>query len=221
MMRSHRLHAIASAVVLTASFCTAFVFAEDAKDNDDPPPKPTRVYETGVKGTVLLFDDGVGKITLVREAIQESTKKIIKESTRKDTVVAHGPNYVGNGIVLPAIGGIGGVMQMGEMPIRKDRLDRYMSETEQNIAALQNYMDALQIPPTKASALDPVYTSMRATMDTVNAELDKLKELSAAKRLNNTKIAKAALHIYDAMTKLEKQRNQMLALANPQEPVKE
>jgi hypothetical protein len=63
--------------------------------------------------------------------------------------------------------------------------------------------------------MDPVYTTMRDTMQQVNDELAKLKELSTAKRLNNTKIARSALHIYDAMTKLEKQRNQLLAIANP------
>lgn len=205
-----------AAGLLTLSLSAAPAYADESnRKSDDSSPPPTRVFEGGVKGTVLLFDDGVGKITLVREAIQESTQKIIKESTRKDTVVAHPANYIGNGIVIPAIGGVGGVMQMGELPIRKDRLDRYMYETEKNIEVLQNYMDALQIPPEKAKRVDPVYTSMRDTMQTVGAELEKLKTLSGAKRLNNLKIAKSALHIYDAMNKLEKQRADLMVAADP------
>jgi hypothetical protein len=183
-------------------------------DDDTAPAKPTRVLEGGVKGTVLLFDDGCARITLARELIQETTTKIIKESTRKDTVVMRGPNAIGNGIVLPALGGVGGVLQMGELPIRKDRLERYMSETEQNIAALQSYVDALQIPAEKAGAMDPIFGTLRATMDEVQEHLTKLKDLSSAKRLKNGPIAKEALRIYDAMTKLEKQRGQLLALAN-------
>jgi hypothetical protein len=183
---------------------------------EDKPAKPTRVLEGGVKGTVLLFDDGCARITLARELIQESTTKIMKEATRKDTVVMRGPNAIGNGIVIPALGGAGGIMQMGEMPIRRDRLERYLSESEQNIAALQSYVDALQVPSEKDEKIDAVYVSMRATMDDVQANLAKLKELSAMKRLSNGKIGKTALKIYDAMGQLEKQRSQILALANAQ-----
>lgn len=205
----------ARSVILSAlvvAFAAVPAFAQNV--TDDTPPKPTRVLEGGVKGTVLLFDEGCARITLARELIQESTTKIIKESTRKDTVVMRGPNVVGNS-VIPAFGGVGGVMQMGELPIRKERLDRYMNESEQNIAALQNYIDALQIPPDKAATLDPVYEQMRATMQDAQDHLAKLRDLSAAKRLKNGPIAKEALRIYDAMTKLEKQRNQLLALSNP------
>lgn len=206
---------LARSVILSAlvvAFAAVPAFAQDV--TDDTPPKPTRVLEGGVKGTVLLFDEGCARITLARELIQESTTKIIKEASRKDTVVMRGPNVVGNS-VIPAFGGVGGVMQMGELPIRKERLDRYMNESEQNIAALQNYIDALQIPPDKAATLDPVHEQMRATMQDAQDHLAKLRDLSSAKRLKNGPIAKEALRIYDAMTKLEKQRNQLLALSNP------
>ncbi len=185
-----------------------------ADGDEDSTPKPTRVLEGGVRGTVLLFDDGCARITLARELIQESTAKIMKEATRKDTVVMRGPNVIGNGMVIPSLGGAGGVMQMGELPIRKDRLDRFITETEQNIAALQSYVDALQIPAEKAPSLDPVYVSMRDTMQEAQDHLTKLKDLSSAKRLVNGKIGKEALRIYDAMGQLEKQRSQLLKLAN-------
>jgi hypothetical protein len=205
IVRSLILSALAVAMISAPAFC---------EDEDTAPAKPTRVLEGGVRGTVLLLDEGCARITLARELIQESAEKIMKEATRKDTIVMRGPNAIGNGIVIPALGGVGGVMQMGEMPIRKDRLDRYVSESEQNIAALQNYVDALQIPAEKSPALDPVYVTIRATMDEAQLHLAKLKELSAAKRLKNGPIGKEALKIYDAMQKLEKQRGQLLALAN-------
>jgi hypothetical protein len=125
-----------------------------------------------------------------------------------------GPNYLGNGVVIPALGGNGGVMQMGELPIRREKLNKFLSDTEQTIVVLQNNIDALQIPPDSEPALATIHGAMRTTMTEVQDHLAKLKELSQAKRLANGKIGREALKIYDAMAQLEKQRAQLFEAAN-------
>lgn len=183
--------------------------SSSSEDESDYDAKPTRVLEGGVKGTALRLEEGLARIGLASELIEESTMKIMKESTRKDTIVVRGPNAIGNGIVLPAMGGVGGVMQFGEMPIRRDRLARFVSETEQNIAALQSYVDALIIPAEKTEAAT-AYGALRTSMETAQQQLTRLKELSAPKRLVNLKIGRAAMAINNAMADIDKQRQVLL-----------
>lgn len=214
-----------SALLLAASLVfgiAATAHAEDAEKKAEPAAegtsaadsKPVRTLEGGVRGTVLLLDEGLAKINIAREMVQESTGKIMKEATRKDTIVVRGPNAIGNGIIIPAIGGSGGVMQFGEMPIRRDKLLRFLAESEQTLAALQSYVDALGIPTDKTESWGTIHGAMRLTMQDAQDHLAKLKDLSAQKKLANGKIGREALKIYDAMGQLEKQRAQLLEAAN-------
>lgn len=207
-----KLFAFLACTVVLNAFIPACADEEAAKDKETE--KPTRVLEGGVKGTAIMFDDGVAKIEIARTLIQESCAKIMKEATRKDTVVMRGPNAIGNGIVIPALGGAGGVMQFGDLPMRRDRLERWVTENDQNVAALQSYIDALALPADKAESMKELYASMRATMQQAQDALTQLKDLSGQKRLPNIKIGKAALRIYDAMGKLQKQRDEMLQIAS-------
>lgn len=200
---------INSALVACLVACAITVPVRAGEDGSET-DKPTRVLEGSVRGSVILFDEGMAKIGMARELVQESTAKIMKEATRKDTIVVRGPNAIGNGIVLPPLGGVGGVMQFGELPIRKDKLQRFLAESEQNLAALQSYVDGLVLPRETSSSLEESLSSMRVTMQSAQEHMQRLKELSSQKRLLNIKIGKEALKIYDAMTSLEKQKTQML-----------
>lgn len=175
------------------------------------PAGKTPMLQGGVSGTAVRIDDGLTRINLADQAAQQSCEAIMKEATRKDTIVMRGPNYIGNGIVVPALGGQGGVMQMGEMPIRRERLNRYLSESEQNIIAAQSYIDGLIIPPENAPATD-AYTSLRSAMATAQEHLAQLKALSAQKRLLNKPIGRAALAVFDALTAVEKNRSELSKL---------
>lgn len=199
-----------SILTLALTLLLSSVAAVCADEQGSGSDKPTRVLEGGVKGTVILFDEGLAKISFARELIQESTTKIMKEATRKDTIVVRGPNAIGNGIVIPAIGGVGGVMQFGEMPIRRNKLDRFIADSEQNLAALQTYVDGLVLPPGQTEPLSSTYNSMHATMAEAQAHLQILKELASQKRLANVKIGREALKIFDAMAQIEKQKSTLL-----------
>jgi hypothetical protein len=170
--------------------------------------KPSRVFEGGVKGTAVPFEEGLARIGAASQSVQESCVQIMKESTRKDTVVMRGPNVLPGGIVIPAIGGQGGVMQFGEMPIRRDRLERYINDTEQSIVALQSYVDALIVPSQNTQAHE---TYARVRMDLQNAQdhLIRLKELASMKKLLNGRIGREALTIHDAMGAIDRSRAQL------------
>jgi hypothetical protein len=171
-----------------------------------------RVLEGGVKGTAVPIEEGLARIDAAGSQIQESCMQIIKEAGRKDTIVVRGPNVVGAGIVIPAIGGQGGVMQMGEMPIRRDRLERYMNNSEQSITALQSYVDALMVPNDNGKA-QLAYTDLKAQMASAQDHLSRLKELAAMKRLSNMKIGREALAIHDAIAAMQRDRSQLAQMA--------
>lgn len=173
--------------------------------------KKAPMLQGGVSGTAVRIEDGLTRINLGDQAAQQSCESIMREATRKDTIIMRGPNYIGNGIVIPALGGQGGVMQMGEMPIRRDRLNRYLSQSEQNISAAQTYIDGLIIPA-ENSAATTAYTSLRSSMAVAQEHLAQLKELSAQKRLMNKPIGREALAIFDAITEVEKSRSELAKL---------
>ncbi len=184
----------------------------DVTKTDGAPPSVSteaggsgKVLQGSVKGTAIPLEEGLSKIAVAGQMVQESCMQIMKESTRKDTIVMRGPNVLPGGVVIPALGGIGGVMQMGEMPIRRDRLVRYLNQSEETLKALQTYVDALIIPADNGAA-QAVYTELRTSMQTADESFAQLKELSSMKRLTNTKIGRAALNIHDAMSAIERHR---------------
>jgi hypothetical protein len=186
-----------------------------AKDTNDHSDKPaTRVLEGGIKGTAVPLSEGLSRISVAAVAVQDSCMKIMKEATRKDTVVMRGPNVLPNGTVIPALGGQGGVMQFGEMPIRKDKLQRYLDGSEQTMVALQSYVDALIVPADNAQA-QSIYSDLRFAMQNAQDHLSRLKDLSSQKRLVNVKIGREALSIHDAMTAIERDRSQLAGLIGP------
>ncbi len=170
------------------------------------------ILKGGIKGAALRTEDGLSKIGEATTAVQSSCMQIMKEATRKDTIVVRGPNVLPGGVVIPPLGGVGGVMQFGEMPMRRERLARFVCESEQSIKALKNYVDALIIPEDKMDQFASIWNNVLSTVADAQEHLAKLKELSSEKKLRNTKIGREALAIHDDMTGLEKSRALMLEL---------
>jgi hypothetical protein len=102
------------------------------------------------------------------------------------------------------------------MPIRRDKLLTYIADSEQQLAALRSYLDALIIPDGKADALSGVWSGMRSQMQIAEEHLQALKELSQAKKLVNGKIGKEALAIHDSLASLDKSREKVLAIVQAQ-----
>lgn len=194
--------------------------AVEAGGDAKAPPGTTKpdadgLLKGGVKGAALRTEDGLARIGQAVVEVQASCVKIMKEATRKDTIVMRGPNMVGS-VMLPPLGGQGGVMQFGQMPIRRDKLLTYIADSEAQLAALRSYLDALIIPDGKSDALSGVWAGMRSQMQIAEGHLQALKELSQAKKLVNGKIGKEALAIHDSLSSLDRSREQVLAIVQAQ-----
>ena len=85
------------------------------------------VLQGGVRGSAVKLEEGLALIEQSAKMVQAPALEIAKECTRKETAVARGPNYIGNGIVIPAIGNPNGTFQIGELPARKDRVESFLS----------------------------------------------------------------------------------------------
>lgn len=201
-----------SAAATSAASASGASASKDSADSDSTSTlsKPSRVLEGGVKGTAIMLEEGLGKIGLASDVIQESTMKIVKEAMRKDTIVMRGPNVLPGGVVIPGLGGSNGVMQFGELPIRRAKLEAFLSDSEQNIKALQTYIDALILPDGISSDASQAYSELKASMEVVQDHLGKLKELSSAKKLANTRIAKEALKIHDTISDMQRQKSSLM-----------
>jgi hypothetical protein len=191
----------------SAGFQPAPVVTQGTPGSTDDSARKSRVLEGGVKGTALPFAEGISRIGAACDLIQETTERILKEANRQDTIVMRGPNVLPNGTVIPALGGVGGVMKMGYMPMHKDKLARWIANTQQNIDALQSYVDALIIPSTASADTGPAYTALKSSMKRAQLHFQLLKELSEQKRPPNERIAAEAATVHDTMDQILKERS--------------
>lgn len=184
----------------------------------------SRLLRGGVKGSAVRLEEGLVMIEASARMVQEPALEIAKECTRKETATARGPNYIGNGIVIPAIGNPNGTFQIGELPARKDRVDAFLTAAEQAIKALRTHVDGLIIP--EGSSLDMVnlWKGMQSSMLAAENNITTMKDLVAQtpskkgqiKQKDAKPLGRAALKVYDSMTALEKMRSRIDDMVKPE-----
>lgn len=171
----------------------------------------------GVRAAALRTLDGLVSIESAANFLQGSATEVMKEVTRKETVVVRGPNYIGNGIVIPAIGGPSGTMQMGKLPARRKKLESFLASCEESFAALESQVHALIVGPEAPQDIQNLWTGMRATVAATKESITQMHDLINQKKLADNQIGKAALKVYDSMTALNKIREQMLERVKTEE----
>jgi hypothetical protein len=181
--------------------------SEGSGADTEQAPAGTPALQGHVQGAALLTEGGLEEIALSAEQTRTVSQQIIQEATRKDTIVVRGPNALPGGVIIPPLGGTGGVMQFGSMPVRRAKLLRFLSAQEAAFAALQSQVDALIVPDTPA-VLDS-WNKLRDCVHQAGEHLQILKTCSAERNISNTAVAREALAIYDAMNALEKWRQQL------------
>lgn len=159
-----------------------------------------------VRGAAVLTSDGLRKIADTSAVIKRVAELIAGEVNRKDEVVTKVPNFVPGGGVIPPVPQPSGTMLAGDLPARKEVLDRFMRQISYKVELLHNTIDALIIPPDRQKDLEPLWAKIKLNM----IELQKHYELlSAATReppYNKTKIGRAALSVFDCAERIEKLR---------------
>ncbi len=182
------------------------------------------VLQGGVRGSAVRLEEGLGMIEMSAKMLQGSALEIAKETTRKETVTVRGPNYIGNGIVIPAIGNPNGTMQMGELPARKDRVDGFLSSAEEAMKALRSHVDGLIIPEGSSEDMTNLWKGMQSSMQAAENNIVAMRELVAQipvkkgeiKSKDAKPMGRAALKVYDSMTALEKMRSKLDDLVKPE-----
>ena len=166
----------------------------------------------GVRGAAILTVDGLTSLEADASMLQGNVFEIMRECTRKETAVMRGPNYIGNGIVIPSVGGPGGTVQIGDLPARRDKLESWLAASQDVFNVLENHMDALILPENPSLELSNIWTGMRSTMQAAKGNMEKMKELLSVHKFDKKLVGRAALRVYDSMTALEKMRSQVLLL---------
>jgi hypothetical protein len=205
-------------LALFFGFAVSPVFAQDTVTGaaaPEPTPQGT-VLQGGVRGAALLFEDGLKKMGEATDSIQGSALRVINEVSRKETIAVRGPNYIGNGIVIPALPNASGTMQFGNLPARAKYLKSFMNQATYYVELLQNEVDALIIPDTRTPEMDRLWSRIRVGMQEIQGHLASLKDLTAGPRFNNDKIAREALAIHDGAREINKLRRQLIKEVKPE-----
>lgn len=187
-----------------------------AEPKEGAPAAGKTTLKGGVRGAAILTVDGLVGIESDAKMLQTNVYEIMRECTRKETAVMRGPNYIGNGIVIPAIGGPNGTAQVGDLPARRDKLESWLGSSEEVCNVLENHMDALILPENPSEQLGNLWTGMRSTLQAAKGNIDKMKELLAQRKFDKKLVGRAALRVYDSMSALEKMRSQVLAIVQPE-----
>lgn len=200
--------------------------AKTDSTSDEPKEKSgdnRTVLQGGVRGAAIRMEEGLVLIESSARMVQAPALEMAKECTRKETAVMRGPNYIGNGIVIPAIGNPTSTVQIGELPARKDKLESFLSGSEQAMKALRSHVDGLIVPEgderlanlwkgmqSTMQAAEKNIISMRALIEQTSAKRGEIKQKDAKP------FGQAALKVYDSMTALEKIRTQMDEILKPE-----
>jgi hypothetical protein len=166
----------------------------------------------GIKGSVLLFEDGLVKMGEAVEELKTATTMVMGEVTRKQTQFVRGPNVIGPGIIIPALGGPSGTIPFGDLPARKKQLDRFVNSTSYFVELLQNEVNALMLPDEPSAEFTAAWNSVRFIMDEMQLHLVKLKDLAVGPKYDNAKIGKEALAILDKAKTVNSLRRKILAM---------
>lgn len=185
---------------------------------------PPQILKGGVRGSAVRLEEGLVLIEQSAKMVQEPALEIAKECTRKETATMRGPNYIGNGIVIPAIGNPNGTIQIGELPARKDRVDAFISSAVDAIKALRSHVDGLIIPEGSPEDMVNLWKGMQSTMQAAENNINSMKDLVAEvpvkrgeiKQKEAKPLGRAALKIYDSMTALEKMRSRLDDMVKPE-----
>jgi hypothetical protein len=176
------------------------------------------VLHGGVRGSAVRLEEGLGLIDSSSRMVQSSAFELAKECTRKETAVMRGPNYIGNGIVIPALGGNGtGMVQAGELPARKDKAEAFLSTAEAGMKALRTHVDGLIIPEGASEDMTNLWHGMQSSMQAGENNITAMREIvnqlpakkGEIKQKDAKPLGRAALKVYDSMTALRKMKDQL------------
>lgn len=186
--------------------------AAHAQQAADAPSR--QAIEGGVSGTAVTFTQGLNYISGASRNVLQLSDQIMQEAARQDTVVVRGPNVLPNGTVIQPLGGVGGVVQMGNMPIHRDKLERWVAQMQEHLDLARNYVDSLIVPPETQAAAAPTYEHLRTTMQLAVQHFAVLQDLSKRPQLSNGKILKQAYFLQRDMKDLDAQRKALNAIVD-------
>lgn len=183
-----------------------------------------KVLKGGVRGSAIKLEEGLGMIEQSAKMVQQPALELAKECTRKETAMVRGPNYIGNGIVIPAIGNPNGTMQIGELPARKKQVESFLSLAEDAIKALRSHVDGLIIPEGSKEEMTNLWKGMQSTMAAAETKIAEMRGIVSQvpekkgeiKQKDAKPLGRAALSVYDSMTALEKMRRQLDDMVKPE-----
>lgn len=202
-----------SATTLFAAIGFAqFALADDAVPQTaaESTTASSKMLKGGVRGAVLIMEDGLQKMGESTAEIQRSTQLMMTEVTRKETQTIRSPNVLPGGIVIQPFPGPSGTIQFGDLPPRKKKMDYLMSQLEYHFKLLSNEVDALMIPEEKFPSISNEWNQIVALKKEIGDNFDQLRGLTEGKSYDNGKIGKQALLIYDKTNAMDRLRRQVI-----------
>jgi hypothetical protein len=208
---------LVSVLCLTTFVSMPIAFGEDASQETQQTAETTtdtsKMLKGGVRGAVLLMEDGLQKMGESTAEIQKSTQMLMTEVTRKQTQTIRSPNVLPGGVVIQPFPGPSGTIQFGDLPARKKKVEYLMAQLEYHYKLLSNEVDALMIPEEKFPTIATQWDQIVALRQDIGQSFDELKELTAdPKRYNNDKIGKSALKVYDKTNAMDRLRRQVIKM---------
>jgi|GEM_PF-3717262 len=202
-----------------AAWLTPVAFADEPSTGEQQtaqqtaeqtPTDTSKMLKGGVRGAVLIMEDGLQKMGESTSEIQRSTQMMMEEVTRKQTQTIRSPNVLPGGIVIQPFPGPSGTIQFGDLPPRKKKMDYLMNLLEYHYKLLSNEVDALMIPEEKFPSISNEWNQVVALKKEIGDNFDQLRDLTAGKSYDNGKIGKQALRIYDKTNTMDRLRRQII-----------
>jgi len=184
----------------------------DQLDDSSSPAASGKTLQGGVRGTVMLTEDGLKRIGETTHELRRWSLQLVGETSKKETVPVLPPNVLPNGVVIPAIPQPSGTIQMGHVPATRGMVGLLMSRTEYQVKLLRNEVNALIIPDNKMEAVAEPWGRIRGLTKEIISSYRQLKTLTTAPSYDDDKIARAASDIYYKAEDINKLRKKVMKI---------
>ena len=192
----------ACTIVLNSSYA----FAGDGSSDS----KKTEPLKGNVQTQSIAAEAGVKELEETSKYLRRAAADMIGEVERQQYVTVGSPNVIGS-IVIPAIPIPTGQISTGQLlPPRPKWVGFYMSEISQSVAALlQEFNSLLQelttlsVPDERAQQIAQSMKELTALAGDIQTHYRNLQLVTQGDKLENLKIGKEALAIYDDSKPME------------------
>ena len=187
--------------------------AETAPSTEKQPVRlnPPTTLQGNIQGGATEDLERLHDIGVTVHHLEQMLKGLLYEAQRQDMVVVAEPDVIGP-MIIPAIPGPSGMLNMGYLPPRKKWVDYFMGEIEQLIPMLDHELNSMPRPAATDAELEAAFVTMFNAARDFNPPWSLLETATKGPDYKNADISNAGSGLWAQLNEFKKEKNKVFHL---------